>query len=401
MRDLEGNDVGSVLDVVVNWDGGYPPLTGLVVKVGPRRTWVHSQDVESISQREVRLRRTVFDLRDVVRRPGELHLVRDVLDHQLVDVDGVRVVRASDLYLARQTTGVRLVGVDASVMSFLRRVLPGRTARQPTPGQVLDWSSIQPFGVPGEPVRLSRSHAGLQRLRPAELADLLEDLGRPERRELLEALDPSAAADALEEMSAEHLEDLLRDAPVEQAAGLLESMEPDEAVDALRDLPDAERDTLLAAMGDERRTVLTGLLDFPEGTAGGFMTTSPICTQDDTVGDAVALLRGRDSDGHDVSGVVIVDAEGRLLDDVAVFELVGVPPETAMRELVGPPWPTTVPADADLDEVVRQLIDNRRGSLVVVDEDEQPLGRILADDVLDALVASGDRHWPWQRRVTS
>ncbi|OJV58893.1 MAG: hypothetical protein BGO38_16280 [Cellulomonas sp. 73-145] len=110
VRDADGNEVGRVDDVVVHWDSGYSPLTGLIVRVGARRTWVHAQDVITIEQQQVLLRSTRFDLRDVVRRERELQLLGDVIDHQLVDVAGIRVVRASDLYLT-QVYGVwRLVG---------------------------------------------------------------------------------------------------------------------------------------------------------------------------------------------------------------------------------------------------------------------------------------------------
>jgi hypothetical protein len=115
----------------------------------------------------------------------------------------------------------------------------------------------------------------LRRLRPADLADLLEDLGRPERQLLISLLDPDAAADALEEMEPEELEKVLRDAPVERAAELLARMEPDEAVDALRDLPDEDRRGILEVIPAPRAAELSRLLGYPEGVAGGIMTTNP------------------------------------------------------------------------------------------------------------------------------
>src|SRR5581483_8745896 len=105
------------------------------------------------------------------RRPGEVMLGRDVLDHQLVDVDGVQVIRAADLYLAPVLGSIRLVGVDVSTSSLLRRLGPARWRSRPTPGRVIDWAAIQPFGGPG-PIRLRRTNQELHRLRPAELADL-------------------------------------------------------------------------------------------------------------------------------------------------------------------------------------------------------------------------------------
>jgi len=402
VRGRGGELVGRLADVVVRSEAGYPAVAGFVVRIGPRRAWVHARDVAGVEQGQLRLLSSRFDLQDVLRRPGEIQLVLDVIDQQLVDMDmdGVRVVRAADLYLASPGEIWRLVGVDVSLVSFLRRALPGRPGRQPSPAKVLDWAGVQPFGITGGPVRLNRPNSGVHRLRPAEMADLLEDLGRSERRELLAALDTDMAADALEEMNAPDVLAVLRDAPVERAAELLASMESDEAADALRDLPDDEREDVLRAMPAEAVRELRTLLTYEEETAGGVMTSGMVLVGSSaTVGDAVAALRSAAGRSDQQAGVVVVDQDGRLLDDVSVFELLGVAPGRPVAELVGPPWPVTVPPGAGLREVVSTMTDNRGSSIVVVDEQERPIGRILADDVIDALTRRDDRRWPWQRWI--
>jgi len=398
VRDSGGKDVGRLTDLVVRWDRGvYPQLTGLVVRVGFRRAFVHAADVDDIGRHRVLLGSTRFDLRDFERRPGEWLVLKDLLDHQLLDVDGARVVRASDLYVARVGRGYRLVGVDVSFVSFLRRVLPGSAGRIPTPGKVVDWAAVQSFGRPGEPVRLREPHRGLRRLRPADLADLLEDLGRPERQLLISLLDPDAAADALEEMEPEELEKVLRDAPVERAAELLARMEPDEAVDALRDLPDEDRRGILEVIPAPRAAELSRLLGYPEGVAGGIMTTNlVVLSLDDTIEHARRKALAH-QENQDLQGLVVVDAERRLVDDLPLLDLLAAAPEDLVRDVIGPPTPGTVLPGADLEEVVEQLTANRGSSLLVVDLQGRPLGRILADDVVDALVESrGSRRWPWQ-----
>lgn len=381
-------EVGRLSDVVARWDGGpYPPVTGLVVKVGRRPAFLGIDQVQSLTHQGVQLASARLDLRDFERRPGEVVLGGDVLDRQLVDVDGVRVVRASDLYLARVGLAWRLVGVDVSLQSLMRRLGPARLRARPTPDRVLDWAAIQPFGSHPGQVRLSRPNQALRRLRPAEVADLLEELGRDERQELLSALDPASAADALEEMEPDQLEQLLRDAPVEQAAGLLAEMEPDEAVDALRDLEPDERDALFDAMEDETAGELAALLTFPEQTAGGLMTTYLVLIEAGTTVERVqARLREEEEHREDIDSVLVVDNDGTLVDDLSLYELLVAQPTDVVDDLVRPPWPVTVKVDADLQEVVAQLTDSRAASVIVVDEDDTPVGRILADDVIDALV---------------
>lgn len=403
VRAQDGGQVGTLADVVVRSEPGYPRVAGFVVQIGARRAWVHVEDVAGVEQGQLRLLSSRFDLKDVERRPGEIQLVGDVIDHQMVDVHGVRVVRASDLYLALAVDHWCLVGVDVSWRSFLRRALPGRSGRRASPGQVLDWADVRPFGmaeVTGGPVPLAGPLSQLKRLRPGELADLLEDLGRVERRELLDTLDPAAAADALEEMNASDLRGVLRDAPVVRAAQLLTSMERDEAAEALRDLPRDEREEMLDAMPAEHSAPLRALLAFDDDTAGGVMTSELVLVGEQvSVADAVTAIRAAAGRPDQPSSVAVVDVEGRLIDDISVVELLGIPTDHPIAELVGPPWPVTVAPGATLSEVVGTMTANRGASILVVDDQDRPIGRILADDVIDALVRDEDRAWPWQRRI--
>ncbi len=396
----DGAEVGRVSDVVARWGGGlYPGVTGLVVRVGLRRAFVHAEQIAELAAGGVRLDSARVDLRDFVRRAGEVLLARDVIDHQLVDVDGARVVRASDLYLAQVAGTYRLVGVDVGMRAFLRRLGPARLQRRVVPERVIDWADVAPFSAPGAPVRLRTPHERLRELQPAELADLLEDLGRAERHELLTVLTPETAADVLEEMEPDEVTELLRDAPASEAAELLARMEPDEAVDALRELADEDRDSILAAMADETATHLTGLLAYPEWEAGGFMTTHLVLVHpSQAVAAARARLRDEREHGGDIDAVVVVDDDGHLVDDLPLFDLLVADSDTPVGNLVGPPWPVTVTGEAALDEVLDTLTASRSSSLLVVDDDERPLGRILADDVLDVLAAARGRRWPWQQR---
>ena len=213
VRNQAGQEIGRLEDVVARWADGqvYPPVSGLLIRVGRRLAFVPASAIDRVGHAEVPLRSSRLDLRDVVRRSGEVLLARDVLDHQLVDVEGVQVIRAADLYLAEVLGRIRLVGADVSTATLFRRLGPRRWRPRPTPDRVIDWAAIQPFseptddGEPGHPGAPETTNEGLHRLRPGELADLLEDLRRDERRELLAALSPDEAADALEEMQAEDL----------------------------------------------------------------------------------------------------------------------------------------------------------------------------------------------------
>jgi len=397
-RNPDGSTVGRVLDVVARWGAGvYPPVSGLVVRVGQRRVFVHAEQVRELASTLVVLASAQVDLHDVVRRPGEVLLRQDIVDHQLVDVDGARVVRAADLYLTSVSGGYRLVGVDVGVRTFFRRLGPARWRRRVMPGRVIDWADIASFSPPDAPVRLRSSHARLRELRPGELAELLSDLGRAERHQLLTALPPETSADVLEEMGPRQVSDLLRDAPRVEAADLVARMEPDEAVEALRNLDADDRAEILRVLASEPAAELIGLLEYSKREAGGVMTTRLVRLHaSDVVADARAALRDARTHASDIDAVVVLDDHGRLLGDVPLLDLLVAAESVPVRELIGPPWPSTVPPHAPLDQVIRKLIGNRRSSLLVVDDDGQPLGRILADDILDTIVEDRDRRWPWQ-----
>ena len=233
---------------------------------------------------------------------------------------------------------------------------------------------------------MREGNRALHRLRPSELADLLEELGRRERQELLAALAPETAADALEEMDAEELESLLRESGEEQAAALLAVMEPDEAVDALRDLEEHERDQLLGMMPEEKAAELRRAPRLRRAHRRRLDDELPVDRAARRHGGGRAgTPRGRRRPPGRPARRAGRGHEGRLVDDISLFELLVAEPDTSMSDLCGDTFPVTVTPEAEIDVVVERFVDERGASLVVVDTEDRPIGRILADDLIDAL----------------
>jgi Mg/Co/Ni transporter MgtE len=196
-------------------------------------------------------------------------------------------------------------------------------------------------------------------------------------------------------MDPEELGALLRETPPEDAAALLARMEPDEAVDALRDLEDDDREELLEHMQSEQRDELQALLDYQEDTAGGFMTTNlVIAAPTDNVTSTRRLLAESREHAADIDGVAVV-LDGQFQGDVSLFDLAVGLDDATLGELLADREPVMVGVDANLAEVAERLIESRHSSIVVVDDNGFPLGRILADDVVDALMPERGRlHFP-------
>jgi len=386
VRNEDGREIGRLVDVVVkHGHDAYPPVSGLIVKVGLRKSFIDGARIAKLSRNEIQLSSTTISLTDYKRRSDESLLDADVLDHQIVDVDGLRVVRSSDLYLAPLDKEIRVVGVDISFVTFLRRIFPGALGRRATPQHVLDWATVASLADTSGVVKTSGSKTALSQLRPADLADLIEDLAGREQSALIEMLDPELAADALEEMEDEELQGLLRGLTEGRAAELLSRMEPDESAEVLRDLDLEHREDILQAMDSKMAKQLRQLIAFDETLAGGIMTTHMVIAHEtDTVAQALAMLvESRDRDISD--GVVIVDGKGKLIDHIQIIELVASKPNDVLSTLVGPPYPTSVQIDSPLEEVIEEFSNNRGASIVVIDEKGKPVGRILADDLVDAL----------------
>jgi magnesium transporter len=189
VHDVDGRLVGTLDDVVVgHTEERYPPVVGLMVRVLHGRTFVPVDDVADIRPHAVSLAVPVATSL-VVRPPGLVALAHDVVDRQIVDIDGADVVRVSDLVLGRDDTGFRLVGVDVSMRTLFRRLGPPAMRRRVAPERVYDWASVGAFserGADGSPsiLHLTSTAADVRRHGPADVAQLLSDLPPNERREL-------------------------------------------------------------------------------------------------------------------------------------------------------------------------------------------------------------------------
>jgi CBS domain-containing protein/sporulation protein YlmC with PRC-barrel domain len=395
-----GQPIGQLVDLVFRWDTheNYPPLTGLVVKVAGRNVWIGAGNVSRFKSQKIQLNSAKLDLRDFKPRPGEVRLAEEVLDHQLIDVDGARVVRASDLYISTMGNKIRLVGLDVGYMTLLRRLGPRSIRIKPKLDVVVDWAAIQSFGGQGtkHDLKLSAKRKEIISMRPGELADLLEDLGREERRELLNSLTPEQAADALEEMQPEELETILRESTPSEIGQYLSKMEPDEAADALRDVDPLLREDLLRHMSENSAAQTAEVLSYDETSAGGFMNTALIKGfVDEKVESACKRLELVSSDIGSADAMVIVDKDGKFVYDLMLIDLLLADKDLKLHKLIKERSNVTASSKATIKEVAQLLVDSRRSSLVVLNGEDRPIGRILADDIVDALLPDYGRfHFP-------
>jgi len=396
--DLEGRAggrLGEVDDLVVRLgDEGYPPVTAVLARVAGREVFVSAEAVSSIEHGRVALETDRLDLRPFERRSQEVLLRKDVLDRQLIDVDGARLRRANDIELARVDGWWRVVGVDVGPRGIVRRIVPRRYARRVAGGNVLDWAEVEPFTGHVPTVRLRTPHPKLSRLHPAELADMLEDAGRAEAEEIIAAVhaDPELEADVFEELDGARQLEFLEHRSDEEIASVLARMESDDAVDLILELDEDRRDEVVGLLPAVQRRRVQALLGYGPATAGGLMSPDFVCMFGQaTVQETLDRIRRSRAAPETLEVVFVMNSHRRLQGAIALADLIRADTEDAVGELGD--IPRTVRADADVEEIARLMTDYDLTVIGVVDDEQRLQGVVTVDDVLELVLPRG-----WRRR---
>jgi magnesium transporter len=388
-----GEVIGKIDDLIVRMDAQYPLVAGLIVRDGRRRFFVPArllQDLNGVA----RLASSTVDLQQFSRRDGEVLLRQDVLDHQLIDVTGRRIVRVNDVQLARLEGGFRVIGIDISPQALLRRLGPRALASRIVGRQIIDWADAQ-YLASAAPVRLKVSYDRLADLNPVDLARIVDALSYRESAEILSALDNETAAETLEEVSDERVADLLEGMDQERAADILEEMTPAAAADALEDLADDVAEQLLARMEPEEAADVQVHLAYDEDSVGRLMTTDFVSVPSaSTVGDALAAVRSLEEAPDPLLAVYVIDPDApeSLLGLVRLRNLILADPSTPVVEVMDGDLPTVSPED-QAEDAARVLAEYNLLAVPVLDGDGRMLGVLTVDDALAVLLPE-----IWQRR---
>src|SRR2546428_2419346 len=340
--DREGERVATLKDVIVRLgQEDHPPVAGFVARYRRRDFFLPRWRTADFGEQGVRLNSDILDLRPFLRREGEVLLARDVLDKQLIDVDGKRVVRVNDVQIIEAAGEWRVTGADVSLQGLWRRLAPAGFIGTRTPVEVIDWADVGYLATDAATVQLKSSSDKLARLHPVEIARLAEAFSYHQGAEIVESLDDETAAEMLEEMPAERQAQILGDMDEERAADILEHMSPDEAADVLGDLPEEKAEDLLQRMEDEEQADVAELLPYADDTAGGLMTNEFVTLPLDlSVGEALARLREMAETPNMIYYLYVVAAEDS-------WQLVGV---IALRSLI------LADSSAPLERVMRSVL---------------------------------------------
>lgn len=396
IREVEGERVATLKDVIVRLGEDHPPVIGVVARYRRIDFFVPRARVAKIDAHGVRLSSDLLDLRRFARRDGEVLLARDVLDKQLIDVDGKRVVRVNDVQLIEGGGEWRVTGADVTFAGLWRRLFPQNFVGSTRTVEVIDWADVGYLATDAATVQLKSSRDKLARLHPVEIARLAEALSRHQGAEVIEALDDETAAETLEEMHAEDQARIIGDMEEERAADILEHMSPDEAADVLGDLPEDKAEDLLELMEHEEKSDVEELLPYEDDEAGGLMTTEfVVLPKHLTAGGALARLREMAETPNMIYYLYVVEEEGswKLCGVIALRNLILADPDAPLHEVMRDEFQHAHPKDSARD-VAETIAEYNLLALPVVDDAGDIAGIVTVDDAMEYLLPKD-----WRQRL--
>jgi len=389
--DSRNEQFAVIKDVLVQYGSeDYPPVEGLLARFRRRDFFVSRKNISGLNEKGARLSTAKLDLSPFERREGEVLLGKDVLDNQLIDVDGKRVVRVNDVQIIDTGDRWRVAGADVSFQGFLRRLMPKGFYGNDRAVEVLDWADVGYLATDTATVtvQLKSSKDKLSRLHPVEIAQLAETLSPVHRTEVVESLDDEIAADTLEEMSTEAQARILEDMDEERAADILEEMSPDDAVDVLDEMDEDRAQQLFDLMEDEEKADVAELMHFEHDTAGGLMTTEFVHVPKDlTVGETIVRLREMAETPNMIYYLYVVEEENswKLLGLISLRSLILADPRLKLSEVMRSEFRYAHPSDS-AEEVAQIISEYNLLALPVVDDDGDIAGIVTVDDAMEILL---------------
>jgi CBS domain-containing protein len=396
---VKGEYLGRLEDMCVDPSQNPTRVASYLVRT-PKKSLqcITHEQLQSLSVRAGQTTVRREELRCYAPDEGMIHMKKDVLDQQIIDVNNRKVVRVNDVDFDIQPTDghteLRIVAVNIGLAAALRRLLQGTMAKHNIrlvtnllPTTIINWEFVNLIeSDPARRLKLRISYDRLAELHPADIADILEDLSRNEQKAVIESLDDETAAHALSEIPTKMQADLLESIPTGKAADIVEEMAPDEAADVLQEMPAETSAEVLADMGKEEAEEVRELLGFEEHTAGALMTTEYVFVGENaTVEGVMAALRNFEGPLETVHMVFVVDNQAKLTGAIPLARILLADSSTPLKVLSADSV-ISVPSHTDQKEVVDLFHKYNLVTLPVVDDGGHLLGVVTSDDVIELIM---------------
>ena len=388
-----GRKIGILDDLVMAPGETFPEVSHLIVKDGKRLAAIPWSSILLFNRFVTSISGSSADLPPF--EPGEREILvrRDILDKQIVDVDGAKVVRVNDLKIGSYKDVLCIFSVDIGLSGLLRRLGYYRIGKKiaaflgrEIPRQEISWEFVQPLEPNSSRLALTMAQDQLAEMHPADLAAIISNISHQHIQAMLTTLDTETAGEAIHELDPELRSRVIAEMDSEKASDILEDMEPDEAADVLGDLPEEKAQELLKLMDEEEAEDIQELMEHEDDTAGGLMNNSFMALSAAmTAGEAFAEMRRNAEEIEMIYYAYVLDADERLCGVVSLRDLLISPPETSIAEIMTENVKTVSVSDEPV-EVLELIAKYNLIAVPVLDEDEKMAGIIMVDDIIEQFI---------------
>jgi flagellar motility protein MotE (MotC chaperone)/sporulation protein YlmC with PRC-barrel domain len=396
--DTNGQFIGIVKDLLVNADNTNqterPLVTGIKIK-SPDKTGFYSFEHFKVQKINGKIKVSCSQLIELPQEniDNDLYLASVVLDKQIVDLNGRKLVRVNDIRLVSVANGTFAVAVDIGIEGLLRRIGIAKPLKiflsyfkVSIPAKFILWEDVEAIDFSNLNIKLSKIHSKLQTLHPSDLADIIEDLGKKASADVFLSLDEERAADVLEEMEADAQVHIIESLSIEKAADVLDKMPADEVADILNALEEEKAELLLNEMEKKTSEEVRELLDYPEDSVGSLMATEIISfNKEKTVNDVLNELREKKPEAATLYNLFVTDEKEVLIATVSLRDIVVSSPEATINEIMKPS-PVCLRDDQDVDEIAEIVSKYNMLAIPVVDDANVLQGMVVIDDVIEDLI---------------
>ena len=401
VSDFDGVTIGFLQEIIASGQAKLPlpEVIALEIKTANGKTRIPIGDVVVLFAPGIALKKRTVEIQPYIGSEEDILLVDDVLDKQIIDTDGIRVVRVNDLEIKRVGDQYFVANVDIGGMGLARRLGIGKYVSKLFRKSESDNPSIIPWDVVEllsrhDDMRLKIPGSKIKDLHPADLAEIISDMNKIQSDDFLDQLDVKVLADTLEEVEPDFQASLVERMADEKVADVLEEMSPDEAADLLAELPPARSEDILDLMEEEEAGEVRRLLTYDEDTAGGIMTTEFAAVLPDiTVEEAITQLRETYREAEQIYYVYVTDPENHLLGVFSLSDLILSMPMTKITDFMHSRV-AFVQLEDTQEEVAQMISKYNLLAIPVVDKNHCLQGVVTADDALDKIIPTA-----WKKRL--
>lgn len=389
VRDSNDEVVGKIADIAIETVGHreFPPLRGVLALMKKKRmVFVDVDKISGWSHDGVLLKASITELTEEIPNGDTLWLGKSVIDHQIVDLSGARVVRVNDLQFGPVREAMCLLAIDVSTNGLMRRLGLGGVMLKPFKPHLLAWKNVH---LIGDKLKLGVGRDNLVKLHAADIANIVEKLNLKQGSLLLSSLDQATAAKVLEEIKPSIQKIMVQSLGAERATTILSKMSMDELVDLIQLLPARESREIIDKLPVEKNiSRVKKILEYDEDTAGGLMTTEFISAHMDTTVAEVMNQIKRDSQHHrSIHFVYVTDDKKRILGVVSLRRLILANGEQKIKEIAkGIKRAPVVNVEQGVAEIAAIMTKYNLLSVAVVDHTKKLLGIVTVDDIMRCLV---------------